>query len=355
MDQSVSFTVSKDGTSIAYAVSGKGPPIIMLCPWMTHIQYDWDSPVWSHWFRFLSERFTLIRPDMRGCGLSQQDIDSMTFTNLVEDLEAVIDALELSSFTILGMSQGAAVSVAYSLRHPEYIKYQILYAPLLRGFHHVSSSHAEQWRHIEQLIQKDWGDKNLGFPSLFAHMFIPEAKPEYIQRYAEIQRKSASKEVAAMMINIAAELNVWSDLPEVTVPTLVVQIARDQTIPPGRVREAAMLIPKSQFLSIDSSNHILLGEEPGWEQFKTLFLQHVPVSGPGNQETSTEKLPDICDLSKREQEILSQITKGLSNKEISNNLFISEKTVRNHITSIFSKLDLHSRSQAIVLGNKLGL
>ena len=303
----------------------------------------------------MSERHTLVRYDPRGCGLSQRDINSLRFDDWVDDLEAVVDKLGLDKFPLIGMSQGAAVSVAYALRHPERISHLTLYAPLIRGWQQVTSAHAEQWRNIEKLVLSDWGEKSLAFPAMFAHMFIPQGKPDQIHWYTDIQRKTASKEIAVMIMKVLGELNLWSKLGDITVPTLVIQVAGDQCIPAERVKETAMLIPGCEFASIDSNNHILLEHEAGWEQFKSIFKRYIPCPASTQDRPAQRDRSVLDELSKRELQILSELAKGLSNQEIADTLFISEKTVRNHITSIFTKLGLSSRSQAIVLGRDLGI
>jgi len=94
-------------------------------------------------------------------------------------------------------------------------------------------------------------------------------------------------------------------------------------------------------VQLESRNHILLPDEPAWDTFKSVVLEFT-----GAEVATTDAL--FATLSKREREVLAQITAGLNNSEISTRLFISEKTVKNHITNIFEKLGVSNRSQAIV-------
>jgi pimeloyl-ACP methyl ester carboxylesterase/DNA-binding CsgD family transcriptional regulator len=355
MEQRIAFVRSKDKTNIAYALSGDGPPVVRAGTWLTHVHHDWESPIWSHWLRFMSERNTLVRYDPRGCGLSQSEVASISFNDWVDDLEAVVDRLELKSFPLFGMSQGAAVAVEYAIRHPERVSQLILYAPLVTGWRGRDNTIAHAWNSMEQLVLSGWGETNMAFPSMFAHLFLPDAAPETKHWYAELQRKSASKEVASRFMNVLADIKMFAKLKQLSVPTVVVQIARDQVIDPKSVIGIAGEIPGSQFVSIDSSNHILLEDEPGWQEFKSIFTRYVPG---GSARTSLQATTDpqlLEQLSKREQEILGAIAKGLNNQQIADGLFISEKTVRNHITNIFDKLGVSSRAQAIVLAKDSGL
>ncbi len=354
MEQRIAFARSKDKTTIAYALSGEGPPLVRAGTWLTHVHHDWDSPIWAHWLRFMSERHTLVRYDPRGCGLSQTDVGTITFDDWVADLEAVVDQLDLQSFPLFGMSQGAAVAAEYAIRHPERVSLLILYAPLVTGWRGRPNAFAHQWQSMEQLVLAGWGEANMALPAMFAHLFLPQSPPETRHWYAELQRKSASKEVASRFMNVLAGLSMFSRLKQITVPTLVIQIAREQAIDPRTVTGIAGEIAGSQFVSIDSSNHILLENEPGWQEFKTVFARHVPgATVPPRRDAAARER--IAQLSQREQKILGEIAKGLNNREIAAGLFISEKTVRNHITSIFDKLGVSSRAQAIVMAKDAGL
>jgi pimeloyl-ACP methyl ester carboxylesterase/DNA-binding CsgD family transcriptional regulator len=354
MDQRIAFARSKDKTTIAYALSGEGPPLVRAGTWLTHVHHDWESPIWAHWLRFMSERHTLVRYDPRGCGLSQTDVATITFDDWVADLEAVVDRLELESFPLFGMSQGGAVAAQYAIRHPERVTHLTLYAPLMTGWHDRSNAFAQQWQLMEQLVLAGWGESNMAFPSMFANLFLPSSPPETRQWYAELQRKSASKQVAGRFMHLLGGLSMFSRLKEIRAPTLVIQIAREQVIDPRTVTGIAGEIRGSQFVSIDSSNHILLEDEPGWQEFKKVFAHHVPGAAVAPRR-STDARERIAQLSNREQKILGEIAKGLSNREIGEGLFISEKTVRNHITSVFDKLGVSSRAQAIVMAKEAGL
>lgn len=354
MDQRIAYVRSKDNTNIAYALSGEGAPLVKAGTWMTHLQHDWDSPVWAHWLRFLSERHTLLRYDPRGCGLSQTEVEQISLQDWVNDLEAVVDRVGLERFPLLGLSQGAAVTVEFAARHPDRVSKLILYAPFITGWRNSHHPVAERWRMMEQLVLAGWGDENLAFPSMFAHLFIPGGTPEQIHWYAELQRKSANKTVATRIMNMLAELRLFHRLQAVQCPTLVLQVSDDQVIRPESAAGIASEIPNSQFASIHSRNHILLQDEPGWQEFQRLFNRFLPATG----DTVTTQQADarrLQELSQRERQILAQMARGLSNRQIADTLFISEKTVRNHVTHIFEKLAVNSRAQAIVLARDLGL
>jgi pimeloyl-ACP methyl ester carboxylesterase/DNA-binding CsgD family transcriptional regulator len=311
----------------------------------------------THWLQFMSEHHTLVRYDPRGCGLSQTNVDHISFDDWVDDLGAVVDQLKLPSFPLFGMSQGAAVAAEYAIRHPERVSQLILYAPLVTGWHGRNDANSQLWQSMERLVLSGWGEDNMAFPAMFANLFLPESPPETRQWYAELQRKSATKEMAVRFMSVLSELKMFSRLKQITVPTFVVQIAHDQVVDPRSVIGIAGEILGSQFVSVESRNHILLANEPGWEEFKKIFRGQVQSGVPNGSPTPATSASTAITfeaLSKREREILEKIAKGFSNQRIADELYISEKTVRNHITSIFDKMGVSTRAQAIVLAKESG-
>jgi pimeloyl-ACP methyl ester carboxylesterase len=132
----IGFVTAPDGLGLAYGVHGSGPAIVKAANWMTHLEHDWQSPVWRHWLEFLGEHHTVLRYDERGCGLSDRDVeddDAFTFERWVADLEAVVDAAAVDRFALLGISQGAALAIAYAVRHPERVSQLVLYGGYARG------------------------------------------------------------------------------------------------------------------------------------------------------------------------------------------------------------------------------
>jgi pimeloyl-ACP methyl ester carboxylesterase len=127
MHQKIHFCYTKDGVRIAYSIVGSGPPLVKAANWLSHIEHDWHSPVWRHWFESLAQRYTLIRYDQRGCGLSDWDVSDFSFDACLLDLEAVVNAVGLDRFPVIGLSQGGPVSIAYTHRHPEKVTHLVLY------------------------------------------------------------------------------------------------------------------------------------------------------------------------------------------------------------------------------------
>src|SRR5258708_33488181 len=125
MDQQIRFGTSPDGVGIAYATVGKGPPLVKAANWLSHLEFDWDSPVWRHWLKELSRDHMLVRYDERGCGLSDWNVEEFSVDAWVRDLETVVDAVGVTRFPILGISQGGPVAISYAVRHPDRVSHLI--------------------------------------------------------------------------------------------------------------------------------------------------------------------------------------------------------------------------------------
>ena len=193
--QDIRFCRSSDGVQIAYAICGRGPQLVRAAHWMSHLKYDWQSPVWRHWMEALSERTTLVRYDQRGNGLSDRDVGNVEFEAMVEDLESVVEAAQLDRFTLLGVSQSCAVSAAYAARHPERLSGLILYGGFVKGWRKRANDH-EILAHqaMTTLIREGWAADKPAFRQLFTTMFIPGANSgsnRLVQRVAAHYRLAA--------------------------------------------------------------------------------------------------------------------------------------------------------------------
>jgi pimeloyl-ACP methyl ester carboxylesterase/DNA-binding CsgD family transcriptional regulator len=353
VNQTIRFTRCADQVRLAYAESGNGPPLVKAANWLSHLEFDWQSPLWRHWFRLFSESHRLIRYDARGCGLSDWHVADLTFAAQVADLESVVEAAHIDRFDLIGISQGGAVAVEYSIRHPERVSHLILYGAFTRGWRRRGEPSARQYSALNELVRFGWGQDNPAFRRLFANMFVPDASEEQECWFSDLMRVTSKPEIAAQILEAFADVDVVERLAAVTVPTLVIHAREDARVPYSEGREFATGIRGARFVTVESRNHILLESEPAWARFCAAFNEFL-----GHTAGEVERAPNAApfsELTARERDILCHLARGLSNAEIAERIFISEKTVRNHLTSIFSKLAVDSRGKAMVLAREGGL
>ncbi len=349
MNQEIRFCKSFDGTRIAYAVTGKGPPILRAPHWLTHLEYEWQSPIWHPWIEAFSREYTLVRMDERGCGLSDRNVDDFSFDAFVHDLEAVADAAQLGRFTLFGHSQGGAFAIRYAARHPERVERLILLGSYLRGFLRFPGLAPERIAELEaqlKLIEVGWGREDESYRQMFASQFMPGATLEQLRSMSALQKASSSAQNAVRILRTVFALDVVKDARLVRCPTLVLHARSDMRVPYEQGRLIAAEIAGARFVTLATNNHILLSQEPAFRQFFDELRAFVPRPGDG---------ASFAELTSREIQVLERIARGLDNAKIAAALGISEKTVRNHITHIFDKLGVQSRAQAIVLARDRGL
>jgi pimeloyl-ACP methyl ester carboxylesterase len=349
--QQIRFARSHDGVRLAYAASGRGHPLIKAATWLSHLEHDWDSPVWRHLLRELSLRWQLVRYDERGCGLSDWDVPELTFDSWVRDLETVVDAIGVERFALLGMSQGASIAIAYAVKHPQRVTHLVLHGGYARG-RLIRSSTAQQREEAEmmaRLAEIGWGKSDPSFRQFFTTQFIPGGTPEQHQWFNELERISTSPRNAANFMRAFNTIDVTALLERVRCPTLVMHSTRDARVPADEGRLIATRIHGAQYVPIDSGNHLLLESEPGWARALAAIEAFLPAGIAPNAD------PRIAALTPRLLSLLDLMAQGRDNAQIAALLGLSEKTVRNHITALFDKLEVENRSQAIVFARENGL
>jgi len=265
--QEIKYCRAFDGVRLAYAISGSGPILVKSANWMNHLEYDWESPVWRHFFRRLSLGHTLIRYDARGNGMSDWDVDELSLDAWVSDLETVVDAVGVERFPLLGISQGSAISVAYAAKHPERVSRLILYGGFALGGKKRSPAEKEKRNAMATLMRLGWGLDNPNFRQLFTGLFIPGGTQEQADSFNELQRRTTSPECAARYMDVVGDFDITDLLAEVKAPTLVMHVRGDHIVPIEAGRQLAAGIPGAHFVALQGQNHLFLEHEPAFDRF----------------------------------------------------------------------------------------
>ncbi len=339
MQQQIRFCSADDGVRLAYAAHGRGPALVKAANWLTHLEHDWDSPVWRHWLQDLGRGNRLVRYDERGCGLSDRDPDRLDFDAFVSDLAAVVDAAELERFALLGVSQGGAAAIAYAVEHPERVSHLILCGAYARGRlkRGLSSEQLAEVELLQSLIRVGWGKDDPAFRRVFTMRFMPEATPEQMEWFDELERVSTSPEMAARLRSTWSEIDVRDRLAEVAVPTLVAHSRDELVVPFEEGRLLATRIPSSRFLPLASRNHLLLATEPAWTEFVAEARAFLGTTGePAGA--------GLDELSPREIDVLRLAAEGLSNEQIAERLVLSVRTVERHLSNVYAKLGVSGKA-----------
>ncbi|WP_197412075.1 alpha/beta hydrolase [Rheinheimera sp. EpRS3] len=266
--QKVQFCTAHDGVRIAYASVGKGPTIVKAANWLSHLEHDWNAPIWSPLFRDLAADHHFVRYDERGNGLSDWDVADISFSAFVTDLETVVDANKLDKFALLGISQGAAVSIEYAIRYPEKVSHLILFGGYAAGWRIGATEALTKEREaVMTLTAVGWGTDNPAYRQIFSSTFMPDANEAEFNWFNDFQRLTTSAENAVRFLSVFADIDVRHRLAQVKVPTLVIHAMGDQRIPISVGRDIAAAIPNAEFVGLESNGHLLLGREPASKTF----------------------------------------------------------------------------------------
>lgn len=264
----IRYCTAPDGVHLAYATLGQGPPLLKSASYLTHLQHDSEGILWAHWIEALSRDFRFVRYDQRGNGLSDWEVEDISFEAMVTDMETVVDALGLDRFLLLGISQGAAVSIRYAHRNPGRVAGLVIYGGYAAGW---ANSPDENWRNrrnaLAELVRTTWGDMNPAGRQAFASLFLPEGTPEEHAEFNRLQQITATPENAYRIIRSFSTMDVRPDLASLTVPTLVMHCRNDAVVPYQAGREIAAGIPGARFVLLEGNNHVLRETDAAWPRF----------------------------------------------------------------------------------------
>ena len=348
MNQQVRFCTTTDGVRLAYATSGSGPRLVRAPHWFTHLEHDWNNPAMMPWSAGLSGRYSVLRFDQRGTGLSDREVPIPSWECHVGDLECVIDAAQFERFALLGLSQGAAYAIAYAARHPERVSHLIICGGFARG-RQTRGLPPEELETLHRLIELGWGRDDPSFRQVFTTRFMPDAGLDAIHAFNDMMPLTASAQTAVRIHRANVSIDVRAEAARVKCPTLVLHARGDLSIPFEEGRLIASLIPGARFVSLESRNHLMPQSDPAWRDCLAAMDDFYPSAGAATRGRA------FSGLTGRESEILELIAQGLDNAQIAARLGLSEKTVRNNITHIFDKIQVESRAQAIVRARDAGL
>lgn len=265
--QEIRFCTTPDGIDLPYARSGNGPTLVKVANWLNHLEQDWASPMWAPLFRELADMRTLLRYDSRGVGLSDWDVPDITYDSFLTDFETVVEAAETEPFALLGISQGAAVAIDFAVRHPERITHLILWGGFARGRRQRGNpNNLAKSEAFITLMRQGWGKEKSPFRDMFASLYLPDATDEQIGWWSQMQRIATSAENAVQMRAAIDDIDVSDRLAEIAVPTLIMHSEGDLVAPVSEARYMAARIPGAQFVMLDSSNHMVMSQEPAWQR-----------------------------------------------------------------------------------------
>ena len=247
---------------------GRGMPVVRPPTWFNHLEYDWHVQFRGALYHFLAERLQLVRYDGRGNGLSERYVPEISFATFERDLEAVVDALKLQQYALLGISQGAPIAIAHAARYPDRVSKLVLNGAYALGRNKRGSAKDHQTGEaFLTLMRHGWGDEHSAFLRIFSTLYFPSASAEELKALAELQRVAMSADAAVRLRLACDDIDVVDLLPKVSAPTLVLHSRHDNAVPFEEGQRVGAAIPNARFVALESENHVPMPDESAWPDF----------------------------------------------------------------------------------------
>ena len=332
--------LAQGGRRIAYEVRGDGPPVVAPAWWVSHLELDWQSERYRRFWEGLADGYTFVRYDRLGVGMSDRTLEEsdLTLEAEVETLRALVDELGLERVSLVGGSSGGGPAIAFAARYPERVDRLVLYGSYADGAQITSPEVADA---ILAAVRAHWG---LG-ARILSDLFLGDAEASEHERFARFQREAATAETAAALLALVYRLDVREHLANVRAPTVVVHRRHDRAVPYRLGRQVAAEIPGAAFVPLTGTAHF------PWEGDAESVIRACREEAA----STARRESDSVSLSKREREILACVARGLSDREIADQLVLSTHTVHRHVANIRRKLGRPSRTAAVAEAARLGL
>jgi pimeloyl-ACP methyl ester carboxylesterase/DNA-binding CsgD family transcriptional regulator len=356
--QQIRFCSSADGTRLAVATLGEGPPLVKAATWLTHVEKEPHNLFTRHWVSELSRNNTLIRYDSRGSGMSEREVERISMDAWVEDLEAVVATLDADRFPLFGMSQGAAIAVNYAARHPDRVSYLVLYGSCARGLlkRNPPAKVVDAAQAMLKAAELGWGDNSSSFRQVFISQMLHDASAEQQRAVDEAQRLTISGANAVRFIKEVFEIDTRDAAPKIRCPTLVFHAKEDPCFPFEEGRLLASLIPNARFIPLASKNHLPFETEAAWPMFLSELRSFLPAPCPGFELRDVNaRARDKPTLTPRQLEVLNEVGLGQTDKQIARKLSLSPRTVEMHVANALLALKCHTRAEAVRRATELNL
>jgi pimeloyl-ACP methyl ester carboxylesterase/DNA-binding CsgD family transcriptional regulator len=323
--QRIRFCATPAGR-VAYSVMGEGPTLLCDTGWVSHLEQMLEIESVRSFFGALSERFSVVRFDKIGSGLSDRSSADLTFDSQVATLVALADHVNVRRFHLFGASQGGQVAAALAALQPERTISLIVYGMCARG---ADLAPADVRTSLVALVRAHWG---LG-SQVMARIFQPDPTPEQVKVLAEFQRWAATSDTAADLLSEYYGTDITSLLPKITAPTLVLHREDDRATSFRLGRAVASQIPSATLVPLHGGAHLFwMGD---WQSVLAAMLEFLPE----------QSRPASIHLSSREVEVAALVAEGLTNQQIGQRLFIAPRTAETHVENIRQKLGFRSRAQ----------
>ncbi len=246
--------------SIAYQVTGDGPiDLVLVSGFISHLEKDWEEPRHARFLERLSAVGHLIRFDKRGTGLSDRPPGLPDLETRMDDVRAVMDAVDSRTAVLFGYSEGGPMAILFAASYPERTRALVLYGAYAKRLdpdddYPWAPTREARAAYVERL-ERDWG-----FESDMKVM-CPSADEAMARWWGERCRAAASPGAIRALNEMNSLIDVRALLPAIRVPTLVVNRGTDFDVRVEEGRYIAERIPGARFVELPGADHFV-GVDP---------------------------------------------------------------------------------------------
>ena len=328
VEQQLGLVNLADGTAIRFAVAGRGPVAIYVPGWVSHLELGWALPAERQFYEGLASGRTLVRYDRPGCGLSGRTSRTDVVELELEVLDAVATAVGVDRFDLIGASFGAPLAVRWAARHPKSVTHLVLYGGWVDGDGVAAPAVRE---HVLGLVDQHWGFAS----DVLTEIFAPDADAGFRRMFSRYQRESASAARARQLLAACYDIDVADDLAQIRAPTSVIHRRNDRAVPLAEGERLADGIDGATLTVLAGRTHIPFAGDT----HSVLNAMRRGLSLPSLDRRTQPT------LTPRQTQVAALVAKGWSNRQIADELVISERSAESHVERIRARLGFRSRAQ----------
>lgn len=328
MEQRLGLARLEDGTAVRYAVAGAGPVAIYVPGWVSHLELGWALPAERDFYEGLATGRTLVRYDRPGCGLSGPTDRSDVAELELEVLQLVASSVGADRFDLIGASFGAPLAIRWAASHPGTVSRLVLYGGWVDG--DVVAAPAVR-EHVLGLVDQHWGFAS----DVLTEIFAPDADAGFRALFARYQRQSASAAWARRLLAACYDIDVAADLGGITARTTVIHREHDRAVPLAEGERLAAGIDGATLTVLPGRTHIpFVGDARS--------VLDAMRRGLGLPALGRARRPSVTP---RQLEVAALVARGWSNRQIADELVITERSAESHVERMRARLGFRSRAQ----------
>ncbi len=251
------YYTKSERINIAYQVFGSGPIDLVYIPgWVSNIDLMWRCPELVSFLEELGRHARVILFDKRGTGLSDRVVELSSLEERMDDIRAVMDAVNSEKAVLFGHSEGGSASALFAATYPARTIALITFGIFAKRRYSPDYPWAptdEERQKVYDMIEHNWGSGKMDFSDLAPSKADDEIFMNWLANYF---RSGASPSAALVLTKMNTNVDIIDILPLITVPTLILQRVNDIDVKIEEGRFIADQIQDSKIVEFDGDDHL---------------------------------------------------------------------------------------------------